>query len=295
MNNFTIKDLENLSGVKAHTIRIWEQRYDFLKPERTSTNIRYYNGQQLKTLLNIALLNKYGFKISHINRMSPLDLQQKVLYLVTDDARQDKIIVELVQSMIDIDIESFELKINQLISANGLEKSFINIIFPFLQKIGILWTTDSINPAQEHLVTNLLRQKIIASIENLKPTIPIKKPVVLFLPENEFHELGLLFVNYLFKKRGIVTYYIGGNVPINSIEKLIAVKKPHYIYTHLTAVIKNFDTNIYLQTIGRVAHGITVIVSGRMILQVKKKMPDNVVLKYSLADVIELIDNIAVN
>src|SRR5258707_4729100 len=150
MNVFTIKDLENLSGIKAHTIRIWEQRYNFLKPRRTTTNIRYYSNDELKTVLNIALLNKYGFKISHIDRMQPQEIKEKILSLGDAKAIQERIINELVQEMVDLEMERFEKVITNYITAKGIERTVIQIIFPFLEKIGILWQTGPIKPAQEH-------------------------------------------------------------------------------------------------------------------------------------------------
>jgi DNA-binding transcriptional MerR regulator len=138
MNSFTIKDLENLSGIKAHTIRIWEQRYDFLKPCRTCTNIRYYSNDELKKILNVSLLNKYGFKISHINKMDGQELKEKILTLTQTEARQEKLINDLIQYMVDLDIDSFEDIIDDHIESRGIEKTIIQIIFPFLDKIGIL-------------------------------------------------------------------------------------------------------------------------------------------------------------
>src|SRR4051812_7371816 len=149
MNAFTIKDIENLSGVKAHTIRIWEQRYNFLKPQRTGTNIRYYSNEELKTILNIALLNKSGFKISHINRMNVEEINQKLFSLSHTQAQQERIVNELICYMVDLNLDLFEELLDEQIRANGIEKIIDEIIFPFLEKIGILWVTNNINPAQE--------------------------------------------------------------------------------------------------------------------------------------------------
>ena len=238
MNKFTIKDLENLSGIKAHTIRIWEQRYAFLKPQRTATNIRYYSNLELKTLLNISLLNKYGYKISHINRMNNDELRDKILTLSNSQAQQERIVNDLIQHMIDLDMEDFEHVLDNFIATKGVEKAITFIIFPFLERIGILWLTDHINPAQEHLVTNIVRQKIIVGIENIITPIVLKTKVLLFMPENEHHELGLLFLQYLLKSRGVKTIYLGANVPVKDLEFVVALKKPNYIYTHLTTVMR---------------------------------------------------------
>ena len=176
---FTIKDIENLSGIKAHTIRIWEQRYSFLKPKRSDTNIRYYTNEELKTILNIALLNKYGFKISHIDKMSPDKLAENVLSLSDAGARDHLMINRLLECMVDYDIENFENILNESIAASGIEKIILKIIFPFMEKVGTLWVTNHINPAQEHLVSNLIRQKIIVGIDSLavkvKSSIKISK------------------------------------------------------------------------------------------------------------------------
>jgi DNA-binding transcriptional MerR regulator len=251
MNKFTIKDLENLSGIKAHTIRIWEQRYNFLKPQRTATNIRYYSNDELKTILNISLLNKYGYKISHINRMTNEEVRNKLVSLTGPDAQQERIVNDLIQHMIDLDIETFEKILDQFILAKGIEKTINQLIFPFMERIGVLWLTDHINPAQEHLITNVIRQKLIVGIENINTPFQQRTKILLFLPENEHHELGLLYLNYMLKSRGIQTIYLGANVPISDLEFVVQIKKPDYVYTHLTTVMKEFNfEKLYMEFAG---------------------------------------------
>ena len=221
MNAFTIKDLENLTGVKAHTIRIWEQRYSFLKPQRTDTNIRFYNNHELKTILNIALLNKYGYKISHIDRMSEPEVRDKILSLGSSQAQQERILNELIRDMIEMNPDGFENSLDEYIRIRGIEKTISQIIFPFLERVGMLWITDHINPAQEHLVSNIIRQKLIVGTEGLNTHLNINKTVLLFLPESEYHELGLLFIQYLLKSRGIRSLYLGANVPLDDVEYVV--------------------------------------------------------------------------
>jgi DNA-binding transcriptional MerR regulator len=206
MNSFTIKDIENLTGVKAHTIRIWEQRYNFLKPRRTETNIRYYTNQELKIILNIALLNKFGCKISHIDKMDVSEINQKLLTISFVPAQQERLVNELIGYMIDLDLDRFEELLDSQIRAAGIENVINELIFPFLEKIGILWVTNNINPAQEHLVTNIIRQKILVGIEVATSQIKSGRTALLFLPEGEFHELGLLYVNFLLKSHGIKVF-----------------------------------------------------------------------------------------
>ncbi|HEU4610373.1 MAG TPA: MerR family transcriptional regulator, partial [Chitinophagaceae bacterium] len=182
MNSFTIKDLENLSGIKAHTIRIWEQRYSFLRPQRTETNIRYYSGDELKMILNVALLNKYGFKISHIDKMTGEEINKRLLSLNDAQAQQERQVNELVQLMIDLSIDHFEESLDRYIQSRGIDKAISTLIFPFLEKIGILWQTNHVNPAQEHLVSNVIRQKLIVGIDRVGSSIRVNKQFLLFLP-----------------------------------------------------------------------------------------------------------------
>lgn len=289
MNAFTIKDLENLSGIKAHTIRIWEQRYHFLNPKRTETNIRYYNNEELRTLLNVALLNKYGFKISHIDKMDEAEINNKILSLTQVEAQQERIINSLIQYMVEIEIDKFEGTIDQYVLDKGIERTISQIIFPFLEKLGILWSTNLINPAQEHLVTNIIRQKIITGIENAVSSVQLKKSLLLFMPEGEHHELGLLFINYLLKSRGAKVWYLGSNVPLKDVEYVANTKSPDIIYTHLTSVASNFNLEKYLTNFKAKIPAPQLFVSGRMTQNFKKKIPTGVIFKNSLSEVMEFI------
>ncbi len=289
MNAFTIKDLENLTGIKAHTIRIWEQRYNFLKPQRSDTNIRYYSSHELKTVLNIALLNKYGFKISHIDKMDESQMKEKLLSLSHAQAQQERIVNELIQNMVDLDLEAFELILDKYIHTKGIEKSITQIIFPFLERIGVLWLTNHINPAQEHLVTNIIRQKLIVGIEGSKTHLNVNKTLLLFLPEGEHHELGLLFMYYLLKSRGIKVIYIGANVPLSDIEYVTNLKKPDYLYCHLTSVAHNFNFEKFLNNYHQRIGDYKLIISGILTQGYKKSIPSNVDFKKSLTEVMEYI------
>lgn len=292
MNKFTIKDLENLSGIKAHTIRIWEQRYSFLKPERTDTNIRYYNNDDLKTILNISILNKYGYKISHINKMSANDVQARVAELNIAGAQQEKIVNELIQLMVDLDTAGFEKLLDKQIAANGIEKTIIKIVFPFFERIGILWQTGHINPAQEHLTTNIIRQKLIVGIDNAKPLLKIKKSFLLFLPEREHHELGLLLVHYLLKRRGAEVFYIGANVPLKDAHFVAEAKRPDYIYLHLTSTSPGFHFEKFLQQATEKIPRSKFIISGYATHSYKKAIPKQVEFKHSLAELVEFISSL---
>lgn len=292
MNAFTIKDLENLSGIKAHTIRIWEQRYQFLKPHRTTTNIRYYSNDELKTVLNIALLNKFGYKISHIDRMQPQEIREKILSMADARAIQERILNDLVHEMICLEMERFEDILKNYIAVKGIERTVSQIIFPFLEKIGILWLTGHINPAQEHLVTNIIRQKLIVGIETTIPHFKTDKTVLLFLPEGEHHELGLLYLSYLLKSRGVKTIYLGANVPVKDAQHVINIKNPDLVFVHLTATASNFNFEKFLQNVKLNFGDTKTIISGQLTQNYRKSVPPNVEFKKSLPEVMELIASI---
>ena len=291
MNAFTIKDLENLTGIKAHTIRIWEQRYGFLKPQRTETNIRFYSNDELKKVLNIALLNKYGYKISHIDKMKPDEMQDKIITLSNAEAQQERLINNLIQCMVDLNMERFEKQLDEHIKSRGIDKTIIQLVFPFLEKIGILWITNHINPAQEHLVTNIIRQKLLVGIESAHTHLSKDKTVLLFLPEGEHHELGLLYTYYLLKSRGVKVLYLGANVPLKDLEFVATLKKPDYLYTHLTSAA-NFNFEKFLNFLQVRLPIFPVVVSGQCAQVYKKKVPPSVTLKYSLFEVWEYVSSI---
>jgi DNA-binding transcriptional MerR regulator len=293
MDAFTIKDLENLSGIKAHTIRIWEQRYQFLNPSRTDTNIRYYTNEELITLLNIALLNKYGYKISHIDKMKPIEMKERILSLTQSEAQLERIVNELIECMVDLRIEDFESVLDFQITNKGIEKTITQIIFPFLERIGILWVTSRVNPAQEHLVTNIIRQKLIVGIEKTSPALQANSTALLFLPEGEHHELGILFMYYLLKARGVKVLYLGANVPIKDVHYVADLKAPTFVYTHLTSVANNFNFEKFLTRVGANLPKYSVLVSGLLTQTYKKAVPSNVNLKRSLPEVMDYLSKIA--
>lgn len=280
--SFTIKELESLSGIKAHTIRIWEQRYQFLKPSRTLTNIRRYNNEELKTLLTVALLNKYGYKISRIDEMGPEQRHEAALQLHEPDARNEYLINALIGCMIDLKNIEFEKLLNKQIQERGIEHTITGIIFSFLERVGILWQTNRLRPVQEHIVSAIIRQKIINAIEGL-PFAHSHSPLfVLFLPEGEHHEIGLLYVYYLLRKHCLPTIYLGANVPLKDIEYILELKKPDYLYSHLTSFSNISRFQRMLQQLEKVVGDTTVVLSGYTAQVYKKHKDEKITLLQSL-------------
>jgi MerR family transcriptional regulator, light-induced transcriptional regulator len=289
MNSFTIKDLETISGIKAHTIRIWEQRYSLIKPSRTGTNIRRYTSDELRHILNISLLNKNGFKISHISKMSEAEILEKILSLSNLDAQRDRMVNDLIAKLSTMQLDELEKQIDSYILSRGIEKTITQLIFPFLEKIGILWLTNNINPAQEHLITNIIRSKLINGIESVHPPRKMNKSFLLFLPETEYHELGLLFVYYLLKSRGAKVYYLGANVPLKDVAFVIKNLTPDVIYIHLSSTSAKFNFEKYLQMLKIHSGKTEVVISGYITQQNKKQVPSSFHLKKSLSQVMEYI------
>ena len=289
MDTFTIKDLETISGIKAHTIRIWEQRYSLIKPTRTGTNIRRYSSDELRNILNISLLNKNGFKISHISRMTETEMQEKILSLSDVNAQRDRLINELIAKLSTLELDDFEKQVDSYIHSRGIEKTITQLLFPFLEKIGILWQTNNINPAQEHLVSNIIRSKLINGIECVHSHINLDKSFLLFLPESEYHELGLLFVSYLLKSRGAKVHYLGANIPLRDAAFVIKSLKPDVIYMHLTSASSKFNLDKYLQHLKIHTGKTPVIISGYLTQHYKKTLPEGFQLKKSLSQVMEYI------
>lgn len=232
MGTYSIKDLEKLSGVKAHTIRIWEQRYNLLEPLRSDTNIRSYNDDQLKKLLRLNILYQNGVKISKIADLTEKQVTEKIQTLLNKEAPESNVIESLTISMIDMDEDRFEKVLNDYIRQHGFDDLMIKVIYPFLDRIGVLWVTNVIDPAQEHFISNLVRQKIIAAIDEIGPcTNQNAKICIAFLNEKEMHELGLLYYTYQLKKMGWKVIYLGQMVPKDDLIKSIETHQPDYLLT----------------------------------------------------------------
>ncbi len=248
---YSIKELEKLSGIKAHTIRIWEKRYNLIEPHRTNTNIRYYTDEDLKKILNVAVLNRQGIKISNIARLNDLELKEEIMRISRSYHSNDTIIDSLVIAMVDLDDYKLESIVEKSISRIGLKDTVTDVLYPFLDKVGILWQSGDIYPAQEHFVSNLLRQKIIAATDRLPNTFnPKAKKFLLLLPEGEWHEIALLFAHYLLKEARHEVLYLGQSVPYSDVLAIGSAKKFDYMMVSSTTTQPDFDFMLYLKDLG---------------------------------------------
>ncbi len=277
MATYSIKDLEQLSGIKAHTLRIWEQRYNFIKPKRTDTNIRFYDDNDLKLVLNISLLKDNGHKISKISRMCFEEMQQEVVKLTEEKLSFPEQIHALTLAMIDYDEEQFEKIVSANIIQYGFESTMMDLVYPFLNKIGVMWLTGSVCPSQEHFISNLVIQKLHAAIDSISiPSQPFGKKYLLFLPEGEHHELSLVLAWYLIKVRQEKVIYIGEHINLRYIRKVYRSQKPDYVFTVLTTCREAVQTQSYIEEISAEFPDSTVLITGRQVVGNNLKLPANI-------------------
>ncbi|MEO0731789.1 MAG: MerR family transcriptional regulator [Bacteroidota bacterium] len=229
---YSISDLEKLTGIKAATLRAWEQRYTIVTPKRTATNIRYYLDEDLRELLNVALLNKNGIKISKIAKMSTDERAERVASLSSIHVSPDTQLDALTLSTVEMDEFKFSHIVDTNIRQRGFEETMLEVIYPFLDKLGALYFTGSVKPVQEAFISNLIRRKIIAAVDALPQPRQRKGPIFcLYLPDGERQELSLLFVNYLLRKRGFTTRYLGGDVAVIDLADMVSCTRVDYFFT----------------------------------------------------------------
>lgn len=289
MSTYSIKDLEQLSGIKAHTLRIWEQRYSIISPKRTDTNIRTYDDKDLKLVLNISSLKDHGHKISDISRMSVEEMYREVVKISDRQLNYPDQIHALTITMIDLDEERFEKIISTNILQFGFENTMIHIIYPFLSRIGTLWVTGSVGPAQEHFIINLIRQKIIVAIDGqVSKQRPDGKKYMLFLPEGELHEISLLFANYIIRARYNKVVYLGQSLPFNELVFAYNLHRPDYIFSALTSVPSNSDVQPFVNKLMRTFPESHILLTGYQVVGQDIQTDNNATIINNIDDLVRL-------
>ena len=292
MKKYSISDIEGLIGIKAHTIRAWETRYNLVPPKRTPTNIRYYDEEDLKMLLNIVALNENGYKISRIAKLSRQQISDLVQQLNSDWGNESIQLLNLSNATLKYDENEFSRILTGCIEEMGLIRTMDIVLFPFMKRVGMLWQTGTIDPSQEHFASNLIRDKIIVEIDKLEK--PEKKKTLrflLFLPEAEMHETGLLFARYLLKKCGHETLYLGSEIPYPDIQKVISAYKPDYAFIVLTSLNLGKDIN---KIIGKVMDYLNVplLVAGSLISEFDILVKDRLTPLKNVCDMVEFLEEL---
>ncbi|HRG27304.1 MAG TPA: MerR family transcriptional regulator [Chitinophagales bacterium] len=292
---YSIRDLESLSGIKAHTIRIWEQRYGILNASRTETNIRYYSEAELKYLMSLALLNRNGYKISKLAKMTHDQVSGLVTAMIQAPNEFNNQIEGLTIATIAFDEEKFEKILNTCILQLGFEDAIKKVVFPYLQKLGMLWVSGTIIAAQEHFMTQLLRQKLLVAIDGQTTKYDDQsREFVLFLPNGEWHELSLLFLSYLLKSRNHKVVYLGPSVPLNDVIQVGETLQPDGFYTIITTNPTAFTVSDYLNKLADKFPESKVFVSGSQTIAPIKGLSANVYVIESLETVVAQLENLAV-
>jgi len=292
---YSIKDLEKLSGIKAHTLRVWEQRYDIINPKRTKTNIRYYLDDDLKFILNIALLNKNGIKISKIAEMSREEISEKVAAISEINFEYGTQLDALTISMIEMDEYKFDRIISTNIQQLGFEQTMLEIIYPFLDKLSVLWLTGSINPVQENFMSYLIRQKIVVAIDN-EPLVSGKdvNRFLIYLPEGEKQELSMLFMHYLLKSRGNHVAYIGQDITLTDLKDACTIYQPDFIFTMITETFSREHLQQYVDRLSENFADCRILLSGYQVVAQKVERSENMEILKSLDQTMSFLESLQV-
>ncbi len=290
-NSFSIKNFEHLSGIKAHTIRIWEKRYNLFEPERTDTNIRLYNLENLQKLLNVTLLYNNGYKISKIASFSSQEITENVHKITINKNADDWSIGLFKLAMINFDQRLFTKTFNDLLEQFSFSEVFKNVFVPLMNELGVLWQTNSISPSHEHFITSLVKQKIHAMCEDLqqKSTRRTDRRFVLFLPDNEIHELGLLYLQYEVLNNGFQCVFLGQSVPIESLNNLVDIGEPITFITYFTIEPTQDKIKAYLNTFNsEIIENIDseLWILGYQVQFISDEMPDKIRKFKSIDDVL---------
>lgn len=294
MGTFSIKDIEAITGIKSHTLRIWEQRYGIVIPKRSDTNIRFYDDHDLKSLLNISILNQKGYKISEIAKLSQEVISEKVMHLNSDCSEYKIQISSLISAMITFDETAFHNLLNTYILQMGLEETFLKIVFPFLIEVGLLWQVGTIFPSHEHFVSNIIKQKVFVAIDGQVGRFAENRKIfLLFLPEAEKHSLGLLFANYIIRARGHQVLYLGQEVPLLDLRDAFGQEKPDYILTMMTAAQLDIDKQAFVDFLAINWQNSKILLTGPQFLSCEISLKENVAKITSLTDFIDFINELS--
>jgi len=262
MAEYSIKELEKFSGVKAHTIRTWEKRYGLVKPRRTSTNVRLYSDSDLRKIMNVAVASNAGVKISHIARLSATQLADLVQNGNNAGHAIASPIDKLILATVSMDEQLFNKELKKIERSKGFEATVLEVLYPLLERIGVLWQTGEVTPAQEHFVSNLIRQKMFVAIDSLPIPAKDASKVILFLPEHEYHEIGLLFYHYLVRCVGHAGFFLGQSVPYEDLKKVVAAHQPRWIITSIVTPRTKGNLTSYVSALSRDFGKQKILISG---------------------------------
>ncbi len=285
MGNYTLYELEKITGIPAATIRVWERRYNIIQPKRTATNRRWYDDDDMRRIINISILYHGGIKISKIANYTKSELVEKVEYMTRNSAITDTHIKSLIVAMLSFNSNAINEMLHRSVISIGFEETFSSLVFPFLRKVGIMWQTGSANAGAEHFVTNILRGKLIAAIDSLPSSNdPEKKRVIMFLPDNELHELGLLFYSYLIRKLGHEVLYLGQATPFHALTEANEKWQSDIIVTGTLSELSIVDPDRYISQLCTTFQSQKILISGTLTNNPVNEKHKNIYVVRSVSD-----------
>lgn len=291
---YSIRDLEKLTGIKAHTIRMWEQRYRLVAPARTDTNIRYYTDENLRHLFNVALLNRYGYKISKLAKMQPQEIAARVAEIAENNGSANSQVDALTLAMIDLDESAFDRIFSSYSWEHGFEKTMLELVYPFLDKLNVLWLTHSVSPAHEKFITHLIRRKLLCAIDKEPADNKEGARFLLYLPEGEGQELTLLFMHYLLRSRHQKVVYLGANTSLADLRDACQPYRPDYVFTILQEPLARQSVQNYIDNAAQTVGSGRLLLSGAQLFVNPVKLPANAQVMGGLPDALAFLDRLEV-
>jgi MerR family transcriptional regulator, light-induced transcriptional regulator len=290
MNKFSIKDVESITGIKSHTLRVWEQRYNFLPTKRTETNIRYYDDDDLRLILNVSILNDNGYKISEIAKMNWDEIARHVATLSKDAGNYNCHVQKLCNHAIGLDEKGLNSVLNKSIKSVGIEETVTQVVYPFLVKLGLMWQTGTINPAQEHFASNIIRQKLFIAIDSIKSIEKENsKKFLLFLPAGEMHEIGLLFAYYLIKSQGHDVLYLGQSLSLKYVQDIASYYQPDFVFSLMTYPVLEEDLDTTINKFKSTFKDIPVLLAGNQLNYLNIDSKENIHFLYEVSQLSRFI------
>jgi MerR family transcriptional regulator, light-induced transcriptional regulator len=290
---YSIRDLEKLTGIKKHTIRMWEQRYHLITPARTDTNIRFYTDENLRHLFNVALLNKHGHKISKLAKMQPEEIATLVAGIAEKNNNPNAQIDALTLAMLSMDEAGFDRIFSTYALDHSFEQTMIDLVYPLLENLKALWITRSVSPAHEKFVSHLIRRKLMCAIDGC-PLVASRDGEIfyLYLPEGESQELTLLFMYFLLRQRGHHVIYLGPGTSVNDLRDACDAIRPHFVFTIIDAPLARQSTQAYVESAAQMLHGAQLLLSGAQLFLSPIKLPANARVLNGLGDTLGFLDTL---
>lgn len=290
MKQYSIRDLERLTGVKAHTIRTWEKRHKIVEPLRTDTNIRCYSDKDLKKLMSVSSLTRNGYRISEIAPLTDSEREALVLSLGSTTNDDGLFINDFTQAMLDVDKEHFEKILNDIILKYTFEEAMMRVIFPFFENANYLWQSNRLRSAQQHFAISIVRQFIIVAIHGQVPNIQHGKTFVLFLPEGEFNELYLLFIHFILKKRNHRVIYLGTDTSNDDLVSICKLVNPDYLLTYSNTITHSDEARLFLRSLTNYVDNVPILASGRELSLLYSDLPETVQIYRTIYELKGILD-----